>query len=129
MAQTLGLVRVIWRGQNVSVKTGGKFENGGMKQNGVVFGQNVDFSNEFVPGKTDATTKMDANTRLSDLWAPGSGELQVQCDTGQSYVGDAFLSNRPNFAADNKGGDVKLMWEHGELAEIVASGAPAATTT
>jgi len=110
MAKTLGLITVVWRGQTIPVEKGGKVKVGGLEQKPVVNGVQVDFANEMVASEITATTKMDADTRLLALWAPGAGELQVQCDTGQSYVwADAFLTGRPDFTAGD-GGKVQLKW-------------------
>jgi hypothetical protein len=119
MAQTLGLIALTWRGQALSIEKGGKVKLGGLMQKEVITGQQVNYCNEMVASEVTANMKMDANTVLLGIWAPGQGELQVICDTGQSYVwGDAFLTNMPEFTAGD-GGKVPLKFGGGAPLELV----------
>lgn len=118
MAQALGIIDIIWRGQKLAVKAGAKFQNGGIQQKEIIVGGQVDYMREMVAGKTTAAKSFRRGDSLAAIYAPGEGELQVLCDTGQSYVGQAFLSNRPALTGDS--GTLDLEWTHGEFEEQVA---------
>jgi len=68
-------------------------------------------------GKTTAAKSFRRGDSLHTIYAPGEGELQVLCDTGQSYVGQAFLSNLPALTGDS--GTLDMEWTHGEMEEVV----------
>jgi hypothetical protein len=119
MAQTLGLISLAWRGQPLPIEKGGKVKIGGLMQKNVITGQQVDYANEMEASEVTANMKMDSTTLLLSIWAPGDGELQVTCDTGQSYVWpDAFLANRPEFTAGD-GGKVPLKFSGGIPLELI----------
>jgi hypothetical protein len=47
------------------------------------------------------------------------GELQVICDTGQTYVfADAFLTDRPEMTS-GEGGKIELKWAAGAPEELL----------
>ena len=119
MAQTLGLISVIWNGTKVTVEKGGTFENGGLIQKEVINGQQVDYANEMHAGRAHVTIRLQRGSTLANVFTPGQGELQLLCDTGQTYVApDAFLRNTMNWSAGDSG-KVKLEWAFGEAEEVV----------
>jgi hypothetical protein len=119
MAQVLGLLQVVWNGTQIKVEKGSKVKLGGLVQKGVVTGSQVDFATEFEMSEVTATTVMQKGTALLGLFTPGQGELQVLCDTGQTYAfGDAFLANRPEFTGGD-GGKVPLKWNASNPVELV----------
>ncbi len=119
MAQALGLVSVVWNGVKLAVEKGSTFEQGGLMQKPIITGQQIDFANEMKQGKASATMRLLRGATLSASWAVQQGELQMQCDTGQTFVApDAFLTNTPNFNA-GEGGKVKLEWAFGVAQELV----------
>lgn len=119
MAQTLGLISVIWRGANVPVEKGGKVTLGGLQQKEVIVGQQVDYANEMVASQVQATSRLKRGDSLLSLYAPGTGELQVQCDTGQTYLWPAaFLSTMPTFTGSD-GGKLNLEWRAGAPEELL----------
>jgi len=117
MAQALGLVYLVWNGTKIAVEKGSTFKNGGLQQKPVISGQQVDFANEFVAGEVTATKKLLRGDSVLGIWTAGQGELQVQCDTGQTYVApDAFLKNTANWTS-GEGGKVKLEFVFGVATE------------
>lgn len=119
MAQTLGVVDIVWRGQKVPVEKGAKLKLGGLKNNVVTMADGVDRAQEFEPSEVTATTSLRRGQRLSDLFGTAEGELQVRCDTGQTFVWfDAFVTNRPE-ATGGEGGKVEIKWSGGEPEEIL----------
>lgn len=120
MAQTLGLVSIIWRGAKIKIEQNdAQVTLGGLTQKPVITGQQVDYANEMELSEVTATTVVERGGSILTLYAPGQGELQVQCDTGQTYAWpDAFLSNPAKFAA-GKGGKLKLHWSAGTPTEVL----------
>jgi hypothetical protein len=118
MAQALGIVYVIWNGTKLSVERGSSFEQGGLMQKPVITGQQVDYALEMKAGRARATKRLMRGDDLLGIWTSGPGELQLQCDTGQTFVAaDAFLINTANFTAGD-GGKVSLEWNFGVAAEL-----------
>lgn len=119
MAQTLGIVDIVWRGEKLACEKGSELMLGGIKKNPVIYGRQVGWAGEMEASTVTATFPLERGRRMSDLWATNQGELQVICDTGQSYVfPDAFLTNRPN-ATGGEGGKVKLEFAAGFAEEIL----------
>jgi len=110
MAQVLGLIDVVWKGTKIDVEKGGKVKLGGLMQKPLVVGQQVDYSAEYDMSEITVTTRLRAGDDLLKMFSAGAGELQVQCDTGQTFTwSDAFIANRPDFTA-GEGGKVQIKW-------------------
>lgn len=119
MAQTLGIIDLVWRGRKLATEKGAKLMLGGIKQTPVMYGRQVGYAGEMEASTVTATIPLERGLRLSDIWASGQGELQVVCDSGQTYVfPDAFLTNRPN-ATGGEGGKVEMEWSAGFAEEIL----------
>lgn len=119
MAQVLGIVDVVWRGRNIPVEKGAKLKLGGIQNTAVTYGRKVGRAQEFVGSEITAVTNLERGQRLTELLNPGEGELQVMCDTGQTYSwSDAFLGERPE-ATGGEGGKIELKWHAGEADEVV----------
>lgn len=116
--QTLGIVDIVWRNQKIPVEKGAKFRVGGIKQNAVVTGRRADYAQEFQQSEVTATTRLARGQSFKALYGAGEGELQVLCDTGQTYVmSDAFLEgDRPEITG-GEGGKIELRWVAGEPEE------------
>ncbi|MBB2685140.1 UNVERIFIED_ORG: hypothetical protein GGD47_002728 [Rhizobium etli] len=120
MAQVLGIVDIVWRGRNIPVEKGAKFKRGGIQNTAVTYGRKVGRAQEFVASEVTAVTNLEAGQRLGNLLDPGEDELQVVCDTGQTFVwGDAFLGETPEVTG-GEGGKMELKWFGGEPEEILA---------
>lgn len=121
MAQTLGIIEILWRGNKVPVEKGSSFRLGGLKNNAVVTGRAVDRAQEMEPSEIKGITKLERGKRLLDIIGSGDeGELQVLADTGHTYIWpDAFLTNRPT-ATSGEGGKVELIWMGGEAEELIS---------
>lgn len=120
MAQTLGIIDVVWLGRNVPVEKGAKLKLGGAKNNPVIAGRRVFRAQEWTAAEIEATTVLASGDRFTDLYsADVEGELQVKCDTGQVFAfPDAFLEMRPEFTG-GEGGKVGLKWFAGDHEELV----------
>lgn len=118
MAQTVGIIDAIWNGQKIPLEKGATFNPGGLKNNPVVAGRQVFYSQEVVPSKLDGTTVLQAGQQLSALVPSGQGELQVICDTGQVFVvPDAFRLDVPDITG-GEGGKVKIVWNGSPAVEV-----------
>lgn len=120
MAETLGIVDVVWRGQNIDAERGAKFKLPGIKLNPVVTGRNVHSSGEYEAGEVTATIPLKRGQKLGDvIGTTRTGELQYVCDSGQSYTApEAFLTNRPEMTG-GEGGKIELKWVFGECEELL----------
>lgn len=119
MAQYLGIVDISWRGVNIPVEKGAQIKPGGIQNNAVVFGRQVGRAQEWMASEITATTHLARGQRLSDLYASGEGELQVRCDTGQTFVfADAFLTERPTITS-GEGGKIEMKWMAGAPEELI----------
>lgn len=120
MTQVLGIIDIVWRGQNIPIEKGAKFKPGGLINNPVVYGRRVGRAQEFVGSEVEAVTTVERGQKFKERYGVGEGELQVQCDTGQIYViSDAFLIEQREMTG-GEGGKVPLKWSGGEPEEIVA---------
>ena len=118
--QTLGIVDIYWRGRNIPVEKGAKLKLCGIKNNVVTYGRGVARAQEFQGSEITATTNLERGQSLLDLLDPGEDELQVICDTGQSFIWhDAFLEGDRPDATGGEGGKIELKWAAGEPEEII----------
>ncbi|QXZ71870.1 phage tail tube protein [Agrobacterium sp. S7/73] len=120
MTQVLGIVDIVWRGRNIPVEKGAKFRKGGIKNNAVTYGRGVGRAQEYQGSQVTATTHLERGQRLGSLLDPGEGELQIVCDTGQTYVlNDAFLEGDIPDVTGGEGGKIELKWAGGSPEEIL----------
>ncbi len=120
MAQTLGIIDIVWKGRNISVEKGAKLKLGGIKNNPVVYGRKVGRAGEYEASEVEAVTALERGQRMTELYTSEEGELQVQCDTGQTYTfPDAFLTENREMTG-GEGGKISLKWAGGDYEEIVA---------
>lgn len=120
MTQTLGIIDIVWKGRNIPVEKGAKLKLGGMKNNGVVYGRKVGRAQEFEGSEIEAVTALERGQRMSELYTAEEGELQVQCDTGQTYTfPDAFLTDNREMTG-GEGGKIPLKWMASDYEEIVS---------
>jgi len=117
MAQALGLVSAVWNGTKLTIEKGGTFQNGGLVQKPVIDGQQVDYANAMEAGKASVTMRLLRGQALASVFVGAQAELQLQCDTGQTYIApDAFITNTMNWTAGD-GGKVKVEWAFSVAAE------------
>lgn len=120
MTQVLGIVDIVWRGRNIPVAKGAKIRPGGIKNNAVTYGRKVGRAQEFQGSEVTATTHLERGQSWGSTWDPGEGELQVVCDTGQTFViADAFLVDDIPEITGGEGGNFELKWAGGKPEEIV----------
>ncbi|MFG1466825.1 phage tail tube protein [Xanthobacter sp. DSM 24535] len=118
MAQVLGIIDIVWRGANLPVEKGAKLRLGGLKNNVVTYGRKVGRAQEFIGSEVTAKTYLEAGQSYGSVFSEGEGELQVVCDTGQTYVfPDAFLQDPPEMTG---GESHELKWAADQWQEILA---------
>lgn len=118
--QVLGIVDIVWRGRNILVEKGAKIKVGGIKNNAVTYGRGVSRAQEFEGSEVTATTHLEKGQRYGSLWTAEEGELQVVCDTGQTYIiADAFLTDIPEITG-GEGGKIELKWAGSAPEEVLS---------
>lgn len=118
--QTLGIIDIVWRGKQIPVKQGAKFKPGGIQNTPVTYGRKTGRAQEFVGSECSATSNFERGQRWGNTWDPGEGELQVVCDTGQTFVvGDAFLTERSELTG-GEDGQFELKWAGSAAEEILS---------
>ena len=117
--QTLGVLDMVWGGEALDSEKGGKLKLGGWKQNATVTQGKVFYTREYEASEITFTTVLKLLQRIFDIFSPGTKELQVNCDTGQSFTfGDAFVSNRPEMTA-GEGGKIEVKIMAGAYEELL----------
>lgn len=120
MTQVLGIVDIIWRGRNIPVEAGATFRPGGITNKAVDYGRKTGRAGMYRGSTAKATTNLERGQRLGRLLDPGEGELQVVCDTGQTYVvKDAFLTEETSDVTGGEGGKISLAWAGSTAEEIL----------
>ncbi|MDB5377112.1 MAG: hypothetical protein JWR00_1558 [Rubritepida sp.] len=119
MAQTLGVVDIVWKGKRIPVEKGAKAKPGGMKNSKVELATRVDRSESFEAGEVSCTTVLLRGQSFVGMYSTGGGELQVICDTGQSLIwSDAFLTELIEMTG-GEGGKIELKWTVGVPQELL----------
>lgn len=119
MAQSVGIIDIVWNGRKIPVEKGAKYKPGGLKANRVVQGRQVHHAYEFKEGEATGTTALLRGQRFTELYAPGPGTLQVLLDTGQCYTHpDAVLEETPEMTG-GEGGKIELKFFFGAPEEIL----------
>jgi hypothetical protein len=118
MAQTIGIVDIVWRGRRLPVEKGARILLGGLKNNPVVFGRGVAFSRENIASQVTCVTFLAKGARYDDIVTMDEGELQAICDTGAIFTFPAaFLTERPEI---DDMGKMTLTWQAGEYEEVIS---------
>lgn len=119
MAQTLGVIDIVWKGRRIEVEKGSTFKPGGMKNNVVTTGRRLHRAEEFMPGEVKGVTVLQRGQSFKALYGTGEGELQVLCDTGQSFTWpEAFMSELIE-ATGGEGGKIEMTWAVDEGEELL----------
>lgn len=118
--QTLGIIDLFWRGENIPVEKGSSIRLGGIKNNTVTLSRAVGRAQEFQGTEVKAKTILRKGQSALDLFSEEEGELQVVCDTGQTYViPDAFLTGDRPTMTGGEGGAIDLTWAGSTAQEVI----------
>ncbi|NLS00180.1 hypothetical protein HGP17_25425 [Rhizobium sp. P38BS-XIX] len=118
--QVLGIVDIVYKGVNVPVEKGAEIRPGGIKNTSVTVGRKTGYAQEVQGSLVTGTTDLIKGQSWRALFTSGEGELQVRCDTGQTFIiPDAFYSGDIPTITGGEGGKIKLQWEGSEPEEII----------
>lgn len=112
----LGIVRAYWQGTEIPLKTGSSFELGGISSKPQVVGTNIDFSNSMEASAIMLKVAVEKGSSLYATFPAGvPGELQIECDSGQTYAWPSAFRN----------GTIKITTGESSEAEVnFAAGTP-----
>ncbi|GBQ08941.1 phage tail tube protein [Saccharibacter floricola] len=117
MAQTLGIIRLFWRGKQYDVVKGVKFRIPGIKNDNVNGNFRALRSTQYQVGEVQATIIPTVDTSPTEFSPSlGEDELQLQADTGKSWaIADAYVMDQPEFSDDGK---AQVKWSFNTYQEI-----------
>ena len=120
-AQTLGILELHWGGQPIPIESGGKVTLGGVRNKPVVVGRQVRRAQEMLQSEVSVTSVVQAGVSVLQLLGTAEAEMQVKCDTGQTFVWTtAFLEGAPGFSG-GEGGKLELKLVAGEPQELMSA--------
>lgn len=121
MSQALGVIYIVWGGQRIDVdEKGSSFNRGGRVATSVQAGALTAQAYKYVPSKVKAKFPLLAGVSLDALTALNGSELQIHCDSGQTYIiASAAIQGDPQITG-GAGGNVTMEWG-GEAATEVLS--------
>ncbi|MDA8049963.1 MAG: phage tail tube protein [Rhodospirillales bacterium] len=121
MAQSLGVVDIIWAGQKLPIEKGATFKQGGLINKSVMAGRQVFYSQEMMPTEVKASTPLQGGQSMAAILAASPGELQFVCDTGQTYVvTGAFIVDQAEITG-GEGGKMTLVWNGPAAEELIST--------
>jgi hypothetical protein len=116
--QTLGIVDLYWKGTYIDTKPGGTVNLGGVVNKAVIIGRKVARAQAMAVSEIDFKTVLKAGQTIMDAFGTDEGELQVKCDTGQTFVwDDAFRVDTLNITA-GENGEVAVKFNGGTPVEL-----------
>ena len=119
MAQVLGIIDLYWGGTKVDIKPGGSLKLGGVVNSPVIYGRQVGRSQKMAQSEITVKAILKAGMRITDIFGANlEQQLQVDCDTGQSFVWDqAFREETLDVTAGDQS-DIDLKFVAGEPVEV-----------
>jgi hypothetical protein len=118
MAQSLGIVDLIWNGVKIPVEKGATFTRGGGVNKTVVAGRQNFRSQDWMQSKVKASTPYVKGQSTSQFDPDLEAELQFKCDTGQTFIMQAYIVDQVEITG-GQGGKLNLVWEGGEAEEVM----------
>ncbi len=121
VAQSLGIIGLTWGGMRLSVDAkSSSFSRGGLVNTAVVAGQTVRQAQSYVAPMVKASFPLDKGMSLSALTALNGSELQVVCDSGQTYtINGAFITKDP-MVKGGPGNNVSVEWSGDPAVEVLS---------
>ena len=122
MAQALGIIRVFFGGNELAIKPGGSFRLGGIVSRPQVAGTEVYRSEAMMESEITVQVILERGQRLTDLIpANVERELQVHCDTGQTFVFEAAFRKETLTITAGDASQVEVVFAAGAATEITAA--------
>lgn len=119
MAQTLGLIKVFFGGTELRIKPGGTIRLGGVVSRPQVAGTEVFRSEAMMESEISVKMILRRDERLTDLVpANEERELQVHCDTGQTFVFASAFRKETLSITSGDNSEIDVMFAAGAPVEI-----------
>jgi hypothetical protein len=120
-AQALGILSLIWGGTKLNVESkSSSFSPGGLINATQVAGKEITFSQSFVASSVKASFPLKAGMSLATLKSYNNSELQVQCDSGQTYTISGAVIIKDTMVKGGAGNNVSLEWSGQPATEVVS---------
>lgn len=119
MAQSLGIMKLFFGGEEIVIKPGGTLRLGGIVSRPQVAGTEVFRSEAMIESEITVKAILRRGQRVTDI-APANveREIQVHCDTGQTFVGEsAFRKETLTITAGDQS-EIDLVFACGAMVEI-----------
>jgi hypothetical protein len=117
-AQTLSIADIYWNGVGLDIKDGASLELGGLRNAPVMSTRKVFNAQKMEASKIRCSVIVQPGMNIGQIFGTGTGELQVQCDTGQSFVwDDAFIVGSVKLVA-KADGSLDVEWNAGTPTEL-----------
>lgn len=121
MAQSLGVLWLVWGGQRIDVEEKStSFNRGGRVAQSVQAGVRVTQGYKYVPSKVKAKFPLLNGMSLDELTALNGSEMQVHCDSGQVYIiSSAVIQGDPQ-TTGAPGSNVTMEWGGEYAVEVIS---------
>lgn len=119
MAKALGIIKAFWGGSELPIKPGGSFRLGGIVSKPQVVGASVDRSEAMEVSEITLKVMLREGQGLTDLLpANTERELQIQCDTGQTFVWEGAFRRETLTVTSGDNSEVDVTLAAGAAVEI-----------
>jgi hypothetical protein len=118
----LGIIKAFWLGSQIDIKPGGTVKLGGLVNTPVVFGEQVEPARKMEASEVSVKAVVKDGLVVTDTFnVKQRGELQVQCDTGQTFVWDSAFINDAITITSGDNSEVDVKWACGTPLETTQS--------
>ena len=92
----LGIIKAYWNGQSLPLTQGSALTLGGVTSKPRVVGRTIESSNAMEPSEISLKVAVQTGMVITSLFPSGvKGELQVECDSGQTFVWENAFRSGP----------------------------------
>ncbi len=117
--QSLGIIKCFWGGVELSIKPGGSFKLGGIVSKPQIAGTLVTRSESMTESEVTLKVLLLRGQRLTDLLpANVEQELQIQCDTGQTFVMESAFRKETMTVTSGDSSEVDVVFAGGAMVEV-----------
>lgn len=118
MSQVVSIIDIVWKGTTLDVQKGASIKLGGIVNKTVTGGRKSHRAQDNEVTEVKAVVNFRKGDKIASLVDPTEGELQVVCDTGQTYtLPEAFLIGAPTLTGGE--GKLDLTWNADAWEEII----------
>lgn len=120
-AQSLGVLTITWGGTTLNVDAkSSSFSPGGLVNTPVVAGQQITYGQSMAAPTVKATFPLLKGMSLSTLRANNGSEMQVKCNSGQTYTINGAFITKDIMAKGGPGNNISLEWSGQPATEVVS---------